>query len=79
MTPIRRVERIEYRKWKAEYDRKYRSQKLYGPFAEAFLTLRELEEEIGVRATRTEIYTANGTLNKWKQRRRDYERQTDRP
>ena len=72
------VRRPEYRKWKAQYDRQHRARKFYGPFAEAALTLFDLEAEISSRATRTEIYTANGTLNKWTQRRRDYERQTDR-
>lgn len=70
--------RPEYRKWKTDYDRKYCARKNYGPFAEAALVLRDLEAEIGTRATRTEIAIANGTLNKWTQRRRDYERQTDR-
>ncbi len=70
--------RPEYRKWKAEYDRKYLAQKQYGPFAEVAFILRDLEDEINSRATRTEIYAANGTLNKWIQRRRNYERQTDR-
>lgn len=68
----------EYRKWKAQYDRQHLARKAYGPFAEAALTLRDLEAEVSSRATRTEIYAANGTLNKWTQRRRDYERQTDR-
>jgi hypothetical protein len=65
--------RPEYRKWKAEYDRIYCARKDFGPFAEAALVLRDLENEISSRATRTEIYAANGTLNKWIQRRRDYE------
>lgn len=68
----------EYRKWKAQYDRQYRAEKQFGPFAEAALTLLELQEEISSRATRTEIYATNGPLNKWTQRRREYERQTNR-
>jgi hypothetical protein len=66
----------EYRKWKAEYDRKHLARKQYGPFAEAALTLRALEEEISGRASRTEIYAANGTLNKTQRRKREYEQAT---
>jgi hypothetical protein len=65
--------RPQYRKWKANYDRQHRAQKDFGPFAEAALVLRDLEIEISSRATRTEIYAANGTLNKSLKRRRDYE------
>lgn len=65
--------RPEYRKWKQEYDRKHRAGKFYGPFSEAFLLLQDLEAEIASRASRYEIYSANGTRNKWIQRRRDYE------
>lgn len=70
--------RPEYRNWKANYDRQYRAEKDFGPFAEAAIILNDLQAEISTRATRTEIYAANGTLNKWTQRRREYERQTDR-
>ncbi len=62
----------EYREWKAQYDRQYLAKKQYGPFAEAALTLRALEEEITCRATRFEIYTERGTLNKTQRRKRDY-------
>jgi hypothetical protein len=65
--------RPQYREWKVAYDRKYRAQKDFGPFADAALVLRDLEIEISSRATRTEIYAANGTLNKSLKRRRDYE------
>jgi hypothetical protein len=70
--------RPAYRKWKADYDRKHRATKQFGPFAEAAILLGDLESEILSRATRYEIDLANGTLNKKLQRRRDYERQTDR-
>ena len=70
--------RPEYRNWKVEYDRKYRAQKDFGDFAEVALVLRDIEAEVGARVTRTEVYRQNGTLNKWIQRRREYERQTDR-
>ncbi len=64
----------EYRKWKAEYDKKHLANKQYGEFAEAALTLRSLETEITSRITKTEIYANNGTLNKKQSRRREYER-----
>ena len=65
--------RPEYKDWKSQYDRKHRARKFYGPFSEAFLILQDLEAEISARASRYEIYSANGTLNKWIKRRRDYE------
>ena len=68
--------RPEYRRWKVEYDKKYHARKGFGDFGEAAIVLNELEAEISARATWVEIRTANGTLNKHQQRRRDYERQT---
>lgn len=65
--------RPEYRKWKAEYDRKHLAQKQYGPFAEAALLISDLEREILSRTTRYDIALANGTLNKKLRRRREYE------
>ncbi len=66
----------EYRKWKKKYDQKYRGEKLYGEFGEAFQVLMAIENEIASRITRYEVYQQNGTLNKHLARRRDYERQT---
>ena len=65
--------RPEYKAWKSAYDRWYRAVKQYGEYAEAALALGEIEQEIGERMTRTEVYTANGTLNKRLTRRREYE------
>lgn len=70
--------RPEYREWKKQYDRQYRAGKEFGDFGEASIILNDLIAEINSRASRTEIYRQNGTLNKWITRRRDYERQTDR-
>lgn len=67
-----------YRKWKAEYDKKYCARKGFGDFGEAAIILNQLEAEIASRASRVEISRANGTLNKHQARRRDYERQTQR-
>jgi len=64
----------EYRAWKAEYDRDYRAQRYYGDFAEAYLILQELEGEIRVRVPRHELKAQHGTLNKWIERRRAYDR-----
>lgn len=66
--------RPEYRAKKRAYDREHRAGKFYGPFAEAFLVLQDLENEIASRATRTEIYRENGTLNKTQTRKRAYEK-----
>lgn len=65
--------RPEYRKWKADYDRKHLAAKQYGPFAEAALILRDIETEVLSRIDRTEIARQNGTLNKKQSRRRDYD------
>jgi hypothetical protein len=60
----------EYKAWKSEYDRQYRAHRDYGEFADAFLLLTNIEREVDSRATRYEIYQANGTLNKSQTRRR---------
>lgn len=62
--------RPEYKEWKREYDREYRAKRLYGEFAEAFLTLQNVEQEILSRATRYEIDIANEKLCKAQKRRR---------
>ena len=64
--------RPEYRASKREYDRKHRAQQDFGPFAEAALILGDLDAEIATRASRYEIYSANGTLNKALRRKREY-------
>lgn len=62
----------EYRAKKKTYDRQHRAHRFYGPFADAFLALQDLETEIAVRASRYEIYSQNGTLNKALRRKREY-------
>ncbi len=63
----------EYKRWKSQYDRKYRALKSFGPFAEAFLVLTELDKQITARITDYEARKENDTLNKIQQRRRqDY-------
>lgn len=63
----------EYRAWKKAYDRRYRGNKLYGEYGEAFSALLELENEVLSRMSRYDIDLMNGKLNKRKQRRREYE------
>jgi len=60
----------EYCKWKAEYDKKYRAARYFGPFAEAYLTLRQVETAIRERATDYEVRQEKGTFVKSQQRRR---------
>jgi len=59
-----------YRAKKSEYDIQRRARKQFGEFSEAFLLLREVETEISRRASRYEIYSQNGLLNKAQTRRR---------
>lgn len=59
----------EYKAWKREYD-KARRFEAFGPFAGAAMVLDELEKEISTRATRYEIYIANGRFTRSAQQRR---------
>jgi len=70
--------RAEYKKWKAQYDQKHRARKWFGDFGEAAIVLNKLEGEINSRISWTERRRQNGTLNKHQQRRREYDRQTQR-
>lgn len=62
--------RPEYKAYKSEYDKQYRAKQNYGPFAEAFRTLIELEGAIRSKATRIEIALENGNQCKSLQRKR---------
>jgi hypothetical protein len=66
--------RPEYKKWKREYDKKYRAKKMFADMWEPFLVLVELKKVIADQASRYEIYRENQTLNKTQERKRDYER-----
>jgi len=68
----------QYKRWKSQYDRKYRALKSFGPFAEAFLVLTELDKQINARITDYETRKENGTLNKIKSRRRQDHADTGR-
>lgn len=63
--------RPEYKRWKQGYDRKYRSKRFYGPFAEAAMLAVDLNREVKSRSSDYEIRKANGTLNKTQSRRRE--------
>ena len=65
-------QRPEYRRYKQGYDKRYRAGKLFGPFAEAFMLLGDLETEIASRMSKYEIMLRNGTLNKALRRRREH-------
>jgi hypothetical protein len=61
--------RPEYKVKKAEYDKRKRFE-AYGPFADAAMLLDQIEQEISTRATRYEIYIANGRFTRSAQQRR---------
>lgn len=63
--------RPEYKRWKHDYDRKYRSKREYGPFVEAAMLAVDLNREVKSRSTDYEIRSQNGTLNKTQRRRRE--------
>ena len=60
----------EYRAYKSEYDRNRRAQLQFGPFAESFLVLQRVEQQLDSQATKYERMLANGTINKAQARRR---------
>jgi len=47
--------RPEYKRWKSTYDRRHRSEKFYGPFAEVAMLTADLNREIKGRMTNHEI------------------------
>lgn len=59
----------EYKQKKSEYDKRKRLEE-YGYFAECKALLMELEKEISSRATRYEIYKANGRFTRSAKERR---------
>jgi len=69
--------REEYKKWKVEYDKRYRARTEYGEFAEAFLALMEVEKEIDSRMTRFEVYAVNERRSaQWRKRQLTSRHQT---
>lgn len=68
--------RPQYRAKKRIYDLNRRGQE-FGEFVESYMLLSDIENEIADRASRYDIYSANGTLNKALQRKRNYETISD--
>lgn len=66
--------RPEYKTWKRGYDRQYRAKRDYGEFWEAYLALRDLDQEVDARASRYDVYLENGRLNGAQQRKREHAR-----
>lgn len=66
--------RPEYRAYKKGYDRQYRANKDFGPFADCFLLLTDIDKEVNARMTDYDVRLANGTLNKRQERKREHER-----
>lgn len=61
----------EYKKYKKQYDEKYRAKKEYGDFAEVALILFKLEEELDRKSPELlQVKFQNGTLNKSQKRKR---------
>ena len=58
-----------YKAWKRQYDRNYRARE-YGPFADAYLLIVNLNREIKGRMSNYEIRSQNETLNKRQSRTR---------
>jgi len=57
---------LKYKKWKKEYDKKYRAKKDYGEFWESHLILKEIEPHID----KYEAAIINQILNKTQKRKR---------
>lgn len=66
--------RPEYKAYKSGYDKQYRAKRDFGPFADCFLLLADIEKETRSRMTWEESRAANGILNKRQERQREYER-----
>ena len=67
---VKYCQRPEYKKRKKAYDSVYRAKKGYGEFWESHLGFLDINKEVLAQASRYEIMTAKGTLNKKLKRRR---------
>lgn len=66
----------EWKEHKRQYDRKYRGKREYGELGEAFVVLMELVEEIDRQEPDRSVRAAeNGTLNKSRTRKRQWQRE----
>ena len=66
--------RPEYRKWKKQYDRKYRAKKDYGEFWECHVLALEVREAALAQQSDYEIRLSKGRVALTTQRKRDYDR-----
>jgi hypothetical protein len=64
----------EYKAYKRQYDRQYRAKLDFGEYWECAILILDMNEEIGARITRNQIYAQNGTQNKSLRRKRDFAR-----
>jgi len=60
----------EYKKWKKDYDLKYRAKKNYGEYWQAFVFLLQIENEIEKRQVKQQLGLYNKSIN----RKRRYEK-----
>lgn len=60
--------RPEYKKWKSQYDEKYRAKKVYGEFDECFLLIKAIEKEYN----QQEVRQINNLHNKSQKRKRSW-------
>lgn len=66
----------EWKAHKAEYDRRYRADRMYGEMADAYLILLMLDDEVERQEPdRVELYRQKGTLNKSQERKRNGNRE----
>jgi len=63
--------RPAYKRWKSEYDRKFRARKNFGPLAEVAMLVADLNREIKERAKNHDIKYQNGATNKTQRRERE--------
>ncbi len=66
---VKYCRRPEYRAYKREYDKKHRARE-YGPFADCFLILQDLNAEIAARMSRYDIYMANSRFERYHEKRK---------
>ena len=71
-------QRPQYKRWKSAYDKKYRALKSFGEFADAFLTLSDLDAAISERISDYETRIENQTYGKIQRRRREDAAETSR-
>lgn len=64
----------KYREWKREYDRRYRSLKEYGEFADCFMLVMDIRAECLSQFSDYDIRYSKGGIGKAQNRKRDHEK-----